>query len=55
MKTSRNVCDACRKLIRDGEQRRIINGFTLHIDEFCLDLYYEKVKSGILRVQHSKN
>ena len=47
---SKTVCDACRKLIRSNDRRRLINGFTLHIDDFCFALYMEKVKNGILRV-----
>jgi hypothetical protein len=45
------VCDACRKLIRSNDRRRLINGFTLHADEFCFTLYTEKVKNGVLRIQ----
>jgi hypothetical protein len=46
----KRVCDACHKLIRDGERMRLINDFQLHYDEFCFYLYTEKVKNGILRV-----
>jgi hypothetical protein len=47
---TKKVCDACKKLIRDGERMRLINNYQLHMEEFCFFLYTEKVKNGILRV-----
>jgi hypothetical protein len=45
----KRICDGCRKLIRDKEGRRNINGFALHLDDYCFFLYTEKVKNGILK------
>jgi hypothetical protein len=50
MSQKKRVCDACNKLIRDGERMRLINDFQLHMDPYCFYLYTEKVKNGQLRV-----
>ena len=51
----RKICDACRKLIRDKEGTRLINGYTLHLEDYCFYLYTEKVRTGILKVEYRPN
>jgi len=46
------ICDACRKVIKDNSGIRKINGYTLHLEEVCFQLYTEKVVKGFLKIEY---
>ena len=48
-KATYQLCDACRRPLRKGEQQRLVNGHSIHNTDECFYAYTVKVEKGILK------